>query len=231
MATLLDTYADLQTALATWLFRVGDTDLAARAPDLIQLFEAEFTTDPEMRTYEMEEIDTATITSAAIALPSGFLQMRRLRVLATSSLPGATLEYVTPEVAGIMDDNADVNSSGTVENYTIIAEQIFLEPQIWFPNNATIEMVYYAFSPLAGGAGSGTNWLLQKYPNLYLYGSLMQAAAYIDDKETVAFWQAAYEQAKSKLATSDKKRKSSGSPLRMGASTSFIGGGRNVKAN
>ena len=231
MATLLDTYADLQTAISTWLFRVGDTDLATRAPDLIQLFEAEFTTDPEMRTYEMEKISQLTISAANINLPSDFLQMRRSRILASATSPGTTLEYVTPEIAGVMDDNAAVNSSGTIENYTIIAEQIFLEPQLWFPTSGTLEVVYYGFAPLTGGALGATNWLLQKYPNLYLYGSLMQAAAYIDDKETVAFWQSAYEQAKTKLATSDKKRKSSGSPLRMGASTSFIGGGRTVKAN
>lgn len=218
---LIANYGDLKALLSEWLGRTGDTTLDGRADTFIQLFEAEFTSDPEMRTYEMEEIDTHTITAAASALPSGFLEMIRLQITSVANTPNRVLEYVTPQRAAILDAQQASNSAGIVRYYTVLASQIFLCPQRWFPTGATLEMAYYKFAPLATASG-GVNWLLTNYPNLYLYGSLMQAAAYIDDKNTVAQWAAGMTAAIAKLGKSDRKRKIGAGPLRVGASSSFI---------
>jgi len=209
---------DLETAISEWLMRTGDTALAARTDTFIQLFESEFVLDPEMRTAEMEEIDIATVTDAAIDLPDGFLEMIRLKVTGSPvACANTALDYVSPNRAAVID--AQQSNISVARNYTVIASEIFFVPQSAAPVGATLEMAYYKFAPLATAA-RGVNWLLTKYPNIYLYGSLMQAAAYIDDKDTVAQWAAGLTAALAKLAKSDAKRKLGAGPLRMGMSSS-----------
>jgi hypothetical protein len=209
----LDNLGDLSTAVAEWLYRATDSALTARAEDLIALFEADFVLDPEMRPLDMEEVDTTVIgSSAAFPLPAGFLDMKLLRVLGGAiGLPDYELTFV-PAARAAQLDGAQLLSSGIAKNYTIRAGRIFLTPQRWVPTGATLELTYNKFTSLADAPGH-TNWLLQKYPNIYLYGSLMQAAAYIDDKNTVTFWKAGRDEALSKLASLTKKQKHGASPL------------------
>jgi predicted exporter len=218
----LDNFDDLKTAIAEWLYRAGDADLSARADDFIALFEADFLIDPQMRTLDMEEVDTTPVTSATdgIQLPTGYIDMIRLRLTGLSDgQPDQPLSYVSPAAAATLDSTQ--STSGIVKWYTVMAGEIFLAPLKWAPVGASLEMAYYAFTGLANAAG-GVNWLLQKYPNLYLYGSLMQAAAYVDDAETVAKWKAGRDEAMSKLSKSLIKRKLGAGPLAIGASTNFV---------
>jgi hypothetical protein len=216
----LGNFSELQTAIAEWLYRTGDTAYATRAPDLIALFEADFIIDPDMRTLDMEEIDTATIgTSAALALPAGYLSPIRAKVIGSAiGTPDQDLIYVTPDRAAVLD--ATTATDGTARYYTVLANQIFITPQKWVPTGATFEFTYYKFSGLSDS--NTTNWLLQKYPNLYLYGSLLQGAAYVDDDGAVSKWKGARDEAMAKLARTLVKRKMGAGPLRMGASASFI---------
>lgn len=216
----LDNLGDLKTAVAEWLYRTGDTALAARADDFVALFESDFLIDPEMRTAEMSEIDTTPITGAAIGLPGGYLDMIRLQVIgAPFGTPNQVLDYRTPSQAAVLD--ATTQSSGIAKDYTVLAGQIFITPQKWAPTGATLEMAYYNFTPLSVAQG-GVNWLLSKYPNLYLYGSLMQAAAYIDDNDAVTKWKAGRDEAMSKLQAAERKRKLGAGPLTVRPSTGFI---------
>jgi hypothetical protein len=218
----LANYTDLKTAVAEWLYRSGDAALTARADDFVALFEADFLVDPEMRTLDMEEVDTTPITSATdgIQLPTGYIDMIRLRVKGLpNGQPDQPLTYVSPSAAATLD--ATTSTSGVAKWYTVIAGQIFIAPLKWAPVGATLEMAYYSFTPLSQAA-SGVNWLMQKLPNLYLYGSLMQAAAYVDDVETVAKWKAGRDEAMAKLSKSLIKRKLGAGPIAVGASTTFV---------
>lgn len=208
---------DLKAAVADWLYRKTDPALALRADDCIALFEADFILDPEMRPLDMEEIDTATVGSAVIPLPSGYLDMKLVRVLGGAiGKPDTKLTFVTADTAGDLDQTT--NQDACLKNYTVRAGRIFFAPQRLAPIGATIELTYNKFVPLSQASG-GTNWLLQKYPNIYLYGSLMQAAAYVDDKETVAFWKAGRDEALAKLSKLTKKQKQGAGPLVMSPSS------------
>jgi hypothetical protein len=210
---------DVRGAIADWLYRTGDTALAARADDFVALFEADFLVDPRMRTAEMEEVDTTVLSGAVVPLPLGYIDMIRLQVLGgTTGAQDQVLEYRTPSQAAVLD-NAHFDG-GVAKHYTIIAGQIFIVPRRWAPIGAQLEMAYNAFTPLAK-ATNGTNWLLAKYPNIYLYGSLMQAAAYIDDPETTAKWKLGRDEAMGKLELSERKRKVGAGPLTIRPSTEF----------
>jgi hypothetical protein len=220
---LIANLGDLESAISEWLGRAGDVSLAARADEFIALFEADFALDPEMRLVDMQEIDTATLVSASITLPTGYLEMTRFKVLGSGSTPDQVLDYVTPAQAGRMDTWSQASTGGAQisKYFTEIAGQLVVTPQKWAPLGATVELVYYKFTQLKDSVG-GVNWLLQKFPQIYLYGSLMQAAAYIDDKATTGQWASGLQTAMLKLAKADARRKTGSGPLIVRPSTGFI---------
>ena len=220
----LDNLGDLQAAIADWLYRTGDTALAARASDFIALFESDFLIDPDMRAAEMQEISTATIAGGSTPLPPDFIDMVRLQVIGLpNGTPNQVLDYVSPRQAAVMDSISMAPAAGQqlVQNYTVLAGQIFLTPQRWAPVGATLELTYNSFTPLSE-AEAGANWLLAKYPNLYLYGSLMQAAAYVNDNVTVAKWKSGRDEAMAKFPRSESKRMTGGAPLSITNSIGFV---------
>ena len=215
-------YGDLEAAISEWLGRQGDAAIGARADALIQLFEADFVLDPDMRTIDMEEVDTAVLSAAAIPLPAGFVEMITLKGVGTNSGQDQPLEYISPAGAVIMDANAQSSDSAlsVAKNYTIKAGNIIVTPQLYAPIGGTLELAYYQLQPLSQ-ASNGVNWLIQKFPNIYLYGALHQAALYVEDDAAVGKWGSKLAQAKVDLAASERKRKTSGGSLVMRPSSGF----------
>jgi hypothetical protein len=58
--------------------------------------------------------------------------------------------------------------------------------------SVTIEIIYYKKIP-ALSASVATNWLLQRSQDLYLYGSLIQAEAFLQNDERIPLWAGAVE--------------------------------------
>lgn len=214
---IIQNYGDLQTAVADWIWRVGDTNVAAAAPQIIANFEASFRR--VHRTQEMNENVTGTVPSPpGVPIPSDFIELIRFELLnLPAGTPNQTLVYVTPNRAGLLDST--LAPAGTPQWFTILDGSFIISPQPWVPAGATYSIDYYGFTPLAT-AGGGVNWLLTKHPDYYLYGSLLQAAAYIDDKETVAQWTTAHDRARAELIEAGKKAKVAG-PLVMMPSMQF----------
>jgi hypothetical protein len=209
---LIANYNDLKSAVAEWLGREGDAALAARADEFIALFEAEFVLDPDMRTFEMEQVHTTSVVDAdPVALPAGFISMTRLVLTDADGAPKRKLTYVTPDKAADLDLARPASS--TANHYTIIAGSLVFAPRQSPPVGDKLEMSCYVFNNLSDT--NTTNWLLEKYRNIYLYGSLAQAAAYVDDKATVSLWSTGLSAAIAKLSKSDKDRKAGAGPLTM----------------
>lgn len=223
MARIVD-YGSLQTAIADWLWRAGDSALAARADAFIDHFERKFRR--VQRTLEMEEGFNTILSSAVVTLPPGYLEMIRCQVLGEpNGLPNQVLTYVTPSVAATMD--ATQINTGVSRYYTVLASKVFITPQATAPIGSVLEIACYGFQPLFSAVG-GINWLLFKHPDIYLYGSLLQASAFIDDKALVGQWSSALAEGMDELMAADRKAKIGASPLIMRPSSSFIGG-RNAR--
>jgi len=71
-------------------------------------------------------------------------------------------------------------------------------------------MWYYSFTKLTDAAP--TNWLITKYPNIYLYGALTEAAEFIDDPKA-DFWAQKAGKAVQDLYKADQAARWSGSTL------------------
>src|SRR6185437_3389744 len=110
---LIANYTDLQNALLEWLGRVGDvTPISTRLPQFIANFESEFVLDPEMRTLDMEQVDTLAVASASVPLPVSFIEMIRLKGVAVNNGADQEYCYVSPSQAAGLDQVAQSITGG-----------------------------------------------------------------------------------------------------------------------
>lgn len=197
----ISNYAELQTSITNWLAR---NDLAATIPDFIGLAESRI--NRRLRVAQMIIRDTTQTVpgNSYILKPADFLEMRNIEV---SGSPNMVLEYATPAV---IDRKYRSDSLGRPSAYTLLGSEIQLAPT---PDaEYVIEMAYYAKIPSL--QQNSTNWLIQQAPDIYLYGALIEAKAFIED-EKFQLWKAAFDEAINDLTRSDKRAKFSGSGLRQ----------------
>ena len=199
----INTYSTLQTAVANWLDR---NDLTDRIPEFISLAEATFNRTLRLRAMETTVSDTTPSGSKEDALPTGYLQMREIH-LTTS--PVISLAYITPE---IMYRIRAGSNNGKPNAYTIVGDNILFGPT---PDDGYgYSMTYYkAFDTL--GDDTQTNWLILNAPDLYLYGTLLQAEPFLMNDERVQLWERGVRQVINDLQEQDDRDRHSGSEMRV----------------
>jgi len=198
---MLATYSDLQTSISAWLKR---SDLDAYIPDFISLCEAKF--NRELRISAMEQRVTATLDEEYEDLPTDYAEMRSLQITGPYGRP---LQFMPPEDLRRRFPEGCV---GTPVNYTIIGDSLQFGPP---PSGSyPLEMVYYTkFEALSDSAP--TNWMLTNAPDVYLFGSLLEASPYIKNDARIPVWEAKYGQALNSVRNEDVRKRHSGSPLAM----------------
>lgn len=193
----ITTYTELQTAVANWM---DQSKLTARIPEFISLAENKITRSA--RHWRMEKRATAPTVAGerSVELPSDYLEMRNLKINSTSQ---NVLEFLSPSVL-----YEGSSSQGAPSYYTIQGDQIVLEP---IPDTEyTLEMGYYAFDVLSDS--NTTNWLLTTYPDAYLYGTLIEASAYMRS-EFMPVWVDKFNKVMEQIKKDDKAARWNGTPL------------------
>lgn len=185
----------------TLLDHVEDTidrdDVATRFPTWLSLVEARLNRildDPEM-----EVTSTATATGDSTALPTDFGSM-----VSISTGDGPIAATGSVEFAGYDD-----SITGTPRHYAIIDGAL----KFW-PGNSTanITMVYRRNVPALTSTNT-TNWLIERAPDVYLYGVLLQAEAWAADGEAAASWKAMWDEAIAELRSDGARRKWGAGPI------------------
>lgn len=166
----LTTYAELRTAMADWLAR---DDLTSYIPDFITLFEAQ--ANRRLRVRQMELNDDLTPVSGVAALPSDYLQWRRVTWLGSTR---RELEYVHPSYLQAAYPDTTV---GYPNVFTIEGSNIILRPV----DDTDIQLDY--FQKIAALSGT-VNWLFTAHPDLYLFGSLAEAQGFNVDFDKMLIW-------------------------------------------
>jgi hypothetical protein len=177
----ISTYVELQAAAANWLAR---DDLTLRIPEFITLAEAKFNRvlfHPRMETRTTLTVNTLLTSPEFLDLPTDFQTMRMVRLPDEVGKP--RLQFMSQTQ---MDDYrySRDNVAGTPVYFTIVGDQIELAPT---PNeDMDVEVLYRANIPAL--ADNSVNWLLTMAPDLYLYGTLLEAAPYIQNDERLSVW-------------------------------------------
>jgi len=206
----ISNYTELKTAVANWLDR---DDLTDRIPEFIALAEARFNRVLRLRSMETKETASTVAGQRNLALPTSYIQMRNFQV---NTSPLTTLSYVTPE---IYDRVWGGSTTGTPKFYTILANEVSFGP---IPASVQeVEMLFYKkFDNLS--VTTTTNWLITNAPDIYLYGTMLEAEPFIMNDERVPLWAQALQQGISDLQEQDNKDRHSGSALRVMNTSGYV---------
>lgn len=170
----IDTYANLQTAVANWQ---GRSDLTSRITEGIALAEAKI--NRKLRTKDMETKNaTFSITGEYVAVPTGF---GGVKTFYHNSSPRARLELMG-------DDEMTTRYSTTAKPkyFNVQGSNFRFAPVPDATYSATL--VYFLQVP-ALSVSNTTNWLLTSHPDAYLYLTNAEMAAFAKDWASAKAWE------------------------------------------
>lgn len=200
----LSNYTELCNAIAGWLHR---DDLASSVPDFVALAEARLNRHLRMRQQMATTTLSAVSGTATVALPDGWLQSHRLRLVS----PDRPMEFLA---GALFEAKYLAADSGSPVHFTVEGPNLVLGPK---PDaNYSIEAVYFAAIPTLSASASD-NWLLTAHPGLYLFAALAESAPFIGQDQRLAMWEAKYAAELQAAMDADRKARSSGAALRIRA--------------
>ena len=203
----LTTYTELKSSIADWLNR---SDLTTVIPDFISLAEAQI--ERTLRARQMIVRANASFDAQYGAVPSDFLETKSLKL--TSTNPQTPLSFLS--IDALDNEMTKHTASGKPKFFGVVGGQFRIVPTP--DSNYTTELTYYAkLTKLSSSVAS--NWLLSSSPDIYLYGSLLQAAPYLQDDARIQTWATLYERALNDSQTADDRGASSGGALLTRAKT------------
>lgn len=186
-------YSTLQTAIANWLHR---SDLTSVIPDFIALAESRINRVFAARGAEIDVTLSATADSAFVSLPADFSSPIALWL--ESFVPRRQLVFKQPS-------------------------ELAYVPVKTYPNFWTIKDGQIQFDRIAAGnypltlrykqssniAATDTNYILTNYPDIYLFGALVEAASFIRDEAQAPIWQQKFENAINEAQSNENASKES----------------------
>lgn len=198
-----DTYADLQTSIASYLAR---SDLTSQIPDFIKFAETRLRRDLRIRQMISLATITATAGTSTVSIPSDFLEARDFIV---DGNPVQPLNYVSPALYSRNTRNAQ---SGKPLDYTVLASTFKLAPA---PDTAyTMTLTYYA-APAYLSDSNTSNLFLTVCPDLLLYAALVEAEPFLMNDARINTWGSMFDRSLASLIKSDEEGQYSGVPLAM----------------
>lgn len=181
--TLPTSFATLKTAIAERRERVGDSAFEALTPDFIALCENKLNRIAPVRLSQVNTTLTATPSSRYVALPSDFVEAYAL--FRTTDGDEVEMARIAGGVVGL--ETAD----GTPRMWGISGSNIELD----CPADSAHTFRLYYRKKLFDLATTDPNWLLTNHPDVYLYGSLVEAADHEFDDAAVAKYDTRFQRA------------------------------------
>jgi hypothetical protein len=183
MAAQITTYGGLKAGVLAWLARTGDALLDSRFDDFLlncerRIYYGHATDDPAnplrsdaLRIPEMETADAAfALSSGTVAQPATFLEL----ISAQLNSPQGPLQIVSQRTL----DGYGTQSLGGTRLIAVSGQNFRL---LDAPTAGTATLRYY--QKLSTPAGAIVNAILTGYPDVYLYGCLVEAAIFTQDQD------------------------------------------------
>mgnify|MGYP001126226034 CR=1 FL=1 len=183
MSIDIATYAGLKRAVLDWLGQPANMLLNSRFDDFLlncerRMYYGHATEQPDhplrsdpLRISEMETVDEAfALGAATVAQPAGFLELISARL----NSPPAPLQIVSQRIL----DGYGTQSLGATRLIAVSGTTFRLldAPTAEGGGGGTATLRYYR--KLATPQGSAVNDILANYPDVYLYGCLVEAAVF-----------------------------------------------------
>jgi len=184
----ISNYSELKAAIADWLNR---TDLETRIPDFILLAESAIfrtlrSTNNEKLQRFTDDMDIVDDITKGIPVPEDYLSPKLITYNDRPLQRVSETRYLELLRAS--------NASKDPAVYTRINDQLLFYPTA--DQAADVELWYYFRHPALGSSSTpdtDTNATLQASPDLYLFGALLQAQAYLIGDERLSIWGTQYQ--------------------------------------
>lgn len=148
---------------------INRTDLVDVMPRFVRM--AELKLDRELRLRDQEASDDLTTDSdGEVALPTDFLEVRS--IYATGSPP-----TILPALSE--DNSIREFTAGPAVGFIINGDTLRIRPA----SITTVRLNYFSAIPALETSTNQVNWLLTKYPDIYLYSTIFEAAVYTGDTD------------------------------------------------
>ena len=187
----LANYSDLKSAVANWLKR---SDLSTQIPDFITLAEKKINRILDVSPMQVETQLNTAIGSDVIALPSDY--QNPLAFWLNDINPRELLNQVTP-------DRLPFNSVNKRPLFWAIHDGSI---RFDSPCDKIYPVVFSYIKQFSLSDSSPTNYILTEYPDVYLFGSLVEAAVYTMDDQHAALWQDKFKAAVDLANTNENDR-------------------------
>jgi len=192
----------LKTAVASWANR---NDLSAQMGTFLLLAEERiYSGDPvnniePLRCAEMVATASLTPVSGVITMPSGYLELLRLRDAASRVVMTPVSEDKIGDIEGF--------TAGAPFRFAVRGGKVIVAPGA--ASVGPLEVVYYG--KLATAAADGDeNAIMSRYPSVYLHAMLIEVAGFLADDEMQARAMRAYVSAMAGAQAADKRAEAGG---------------------
>lgn len=190
-------YSDIKTAVKAYSDR-SDIDLILDT--FTQVLESRINTVLKVNDMSVRTVANLSSTKTYYGLPDDFLAMRDIEVYPSGNVDNKiTLDYIAP---GVMNEYI---RKGYQNFYTIIADQIHIYPS---RDDYVVEIVYYR--RLESLTDKDTNWLSEDFPNVYIFGLLVEVNAYVKDADASILWEQRFKSSVDELIMHDQSSRWSG---------------------
>jgi len=210
----IDTYAKLQSEILDTLNRTDlVADITEYSPGTIDgavirgISKAERRIVRRLRTREFETSTTFNLTAnlETSTIPSDFLMAKSF--ILTSS-PQVVLtskdmtQLITDQPSTVAGQPTAFSSYGTSFYFRKI------------PDSAYAAKLFYYYQPTALSTTNTSNILLTKYPDLLLYGALIELTAHVEEDDRIQLWKGAFDEGIKDITDDNTLNRWSGVPLR-----------------
>jgi hypothetical protein len=185
----------------------SDQDLISNIDNFLRMTEAKLNRELHVQRQSKRAVVQTVDGQEYYGLPADFAGLRDIETRVDASSKGRiTFQYRSPE-----QFNNIANAGGTACVYTIIADQL----QIWPSTDGEIlEIVYYATLPPLGTLNQ-ENWLSKRYPDLYIFGLMVEISAFAKDVDASMIWSQRFDGAIASIDLKDDKERWSGTSLQV----------------
>lgn len=200
----ITTYSTLKTAVDDFMAR---TLTGSYGDLLIQMWEEDFLREPKNFGRWMETSLSQAIAASVVAVPAAYLGLKLAYV---SGSPSSRLDRVSlNQLYGTYPRGADTGLPRWISRDTT---NLVFGPAP--DSNYTIKGVYWAKPTALRSAASdaAADWRILNAPDLCLFGSLIQAEAFVKNDARIDLWKVAYDRALQSYRNLQRDEEQSGSP-------------------
>lgn len=197
------TYQELKDEVLNF---VNQMALEQSVDTFIDLAEADLSR--RLRHWRMERRSTAVLDTQYTALPNDFNAPIRFALTGDNFYKIDMVSHT--EIMSRREANND--TAGRPKVIAMTADSFEVQPT---PDQEyTLEMVYYSTVPALSSSNT-SNWVLEYYPDAYLYGTLSHTAPYLNEDVRMQTWLSLYNEAISAINKESERAEFGRSNMKM----------------